>query len=202
MSDTVKKNKVVIVAGEMSYKDVFGEFITELGFNPNSGVDLPTGLNTNVELEDEYLRQVLDKLVLGNHSILIVGKTGSGRTTLLKRLLRQKTKADTGVVVVDDVRVDHMGKVCDELRKNGLKEGEDVSILATIWGSDASASLDEFFGYCDAVDSSGETVLSAKPIDVVVLVDRGIVGLFAVRKHAVPGNRLVELEPKANKRVL
>ncbi|MGN4723878.1 hypothetical protein ACTFR8_22885 [Bacillus cereus group sp. MYBK15-3] len=199
----VKKNKVVIVAGDLTYKEVFGEFVTELGFNPNSGVELPKESNSGTDSDDEELRQALDKLVEGNHSVLIVGKARSGRTTLLKRLVRQKAKANTGVVVMDEVRIEHLSKACEELRTNGVKEGEDVSIIATMVGSNVDDCLDTFFNYCDEVDSDGAVALSEKPIDVVVLMEDGkIVGLFATRKHAVGGHRLVDLDPSSNKRVL
>ena len=203
MSETVNKNKVVIVTGDLTYKDVFGEFITELGFNPKTGVESPKAVTSYVNAKDEGLRQSLERLVQGNQSVLIVGKARSGRTTLLKRLVRQKVKTETGVVVMDEVRVEHVHKACEELRANGVQVGTDASIVATMTGSDSEVCLDTFLSYCDEVDADEPTALSMKPIDVVVTMeDKQIVGMFAVRKHAEVGRMLVDLEPSVNKRVL
>ncbi|MFV1457928.1 hypothetical protein, partial [Bacillus mycoides] len=171
MSDTVNKNKVVIVTGDLTYKDVFGEFIAELGFNPNTGVELPKEVAPYVNSKDEGLRQSLERLVQGNQSVLIIGKARSGRTTMLKRLVRQKAKTSTGVVVMDEVRVEHLSKACEELRENGVQVGTDASIVATMTGSDSEACLGAFLAYCDEVDADEPTTLSMKPIDVVVTLE-------------------------------
>ncbi|MGN4723879.1 ATP-binding protein [Bacillus cereus group sp. MYBK15-3] len=193
-----KEGKVIIVAGEMFAHRVFAEYLRGIEdykelVHDMARVDLIGKVDDSADYEDEELRLALDRFVSLGKSVLIVGGYRSGKTTLMKRLIRQKAATETGLAVIDGVTPEYVGEASKELQERGLTVREDVNILATLTGNNANFGLAQFVQYWNKYNSPESLTEVTSPIDIVTLMDNGkVVGLFEVSKYG--GNDAV-LEP-------
>ncbi|MBE7114518.1 hypothetical protein FT641_18135 [Bacillus paranthracis] len=194
-----KERKVIIVAGDMFAHRVFAEYLRGMDdyrelVHDMARVDLIGKVDDNADYEDEESRLVLDRFVSLGKSVLIVGGYSSGKTTLMKRLIRQKANTETGLVVIDGVTPEYVGEASKELQEKGLSVCEDVSILATLAGNNANLGLAQFMQYWSEHNSLESFTEATNPIDVVALMDKGkVVGLFEVHKNGEDGDVLEPL---------
>ncbi|WP_460271364.1 hypothetical protein [Bacillus sp. NEAU-Y102] len=209
MGEKTKVKKIVISAGELSAKDVFTEYLSGL---PDVGevAQQLTGIEfsglgtsdyvTDEEYKDEELRLGLERLVYLGRSVLIVGDTQSGKTTLLKRLIRQKAATETGLAVIDEVKANCVEEVSKEIQNRGLEVYEDISILATLHGSNANFGLAQFTQYWETYSQKESIVGKKNPIDIVAFMeDNSIIGLFGVRKNDRGEDILIVLDNENTK---
>lgn len=197
----------VIVVGELAADKVFDEIISETKVleeitkemaNIGSHDSLKIVVKRReipFEYGDEVARSSLEHFVADyNKSILIIGGKRSGKTTLMKRLIRKKAMKDVGLLVIDGVRDNYVEDATRELEDAGLVVGKDVSILATVTGTNAEVGLEQFVTSWKEHSEREEDGDFACPIDVVVLVeDNVVIGMFVVRNGEDGGYKLEPL---------
>ena len=141
--------KLEFIKGKIEFKDVSYAYVDKLYSND----ELQSESNNNESIKRDKVVEHLSFLIEPNTTVAFVGKSGSGKSTILS-LMSKMYEVDDGEVTIDDVNINDLTK--DSLRNNISLVNQfpyifDMSIRENLLMAKADASDEELE---DAIEKS------------------------------------------------